>query len=421
MISFSAKQADFITLPFNHCLDVAEGSPRSGKTFAATARFALHLLQSRDPTHLITAYSQEQAYRLIVEGDGFGLAHIFDGAATIRHDENGDHLRLDLPNGSKKVYYKGGGKNDSRKSITGLSLGSVYFCEIDLLHPDMIQECFRRTFAARDRWHIADLNPPAPLHPVITDVFDVQDTRWTHWTLDDNPIITPERKEQIRQTCLKNKFLYQRDFLGERAIPQGVIYSGFDPKTHVLSRLPEDVAIIDMFVTGDGGTTDATSVGCYIVGRTPDKAYRLYRVGNWFYNGGEKAMSVQAREIVSNFLPYMREKYGRRETFIRIDPACKALRLELDRLGAYTEKADNNAHDIRGATKGLRVGIEMLQSSISDGRFYVVDDDQYGAAPWLREVGLYCVDDHGNPVDAYNHCMDETRYANNYFYKNYVK
>jgi len=151
------------------------------------------------------------------------------------------------------------------------------------------------------------------------------------------------------------------------------------------------------------------------------KKYRLYRVGNWFYDGGEKAMSVQAREIVSNFLPYMREKYGRRETFIRIDPACKALRLELDRLGAYTEKADNNAHDIRGATKGLRVGIEMLQSSISDGRFYIVDDDHYGAAPWLREVGLYCVDDHGNPVDAYNHCMDETRYANNYFYKNYVK
>ena len=88
---------------------------------------------------------------------------------------------------------------------------------------------------------------------------------------------------------------------------------------------------------------------------------------------------------------------------------------------AYTEKADNNAHDIRGATKGLRVGIELLQSSISDGRFYIVDDDRYGAAPWLREVGLYCVDDHGNPVDAYNHCMDETRYANNYYYKNYVK
>ena len=33
---------------------------------------------------------------------------------------------------------------------------------------------------------------------------------------------------------------------------------------------------------------------------------------------------------------------------------------------------------------------------------------------------MYCVDDKGTPVDAYNHCMDEARYANNYFYKNYV-
>ena len=39
---------------------------------------------------------------------------------------------------------------------------------------------------------------------------------------------------------------------------------------------------------------------------------------------------------------------------------------------------------------------------------------------FLKEIGLYCVDDNGNPIDAYNHCCDECRYANNYFYKNYV-
>jgi len=109
-----------------------------------------------------------------------------------------------------------------------------------------------------------------------------------------------------------------------------------------------------------------------------------------------------------------------RESTIKIDPACKALRAELDLLGFYTEPADNNARDIKGSSKGIAVGIEYLQSSITDGRFFVVENENYGHMDFLKEIGMYCLDNKGNPIDAYNHAMDETRYAHNYFYKNYV-
>jgi hypothetical protein len=115
----------------------------------------------------------------------------------------------------------------------------------------------------------------------------------------------------------------------------------------------------------------------------------------------------------------MRKKYQIRESTILIDPACKALRLEIEKLGCMTQGADNNGHDVRGTVKGLRCGIEMLQSSIQDDRFFLVEDPQYGTEPFVKEAGLYCADDNGNPVDAYNHSMDETRYAHNYFAKNY--
>ena len=413
-----------ITSPYRHTLDVCEGSPRSGKTFAATARFALHVLASRDTNHLVTAYSAEQAYRLIFEGDGFGLNHIFKGSCKLSHDDEGAHLIVNCPNGVKKIYWKGGGKADSHKAITGMSLGSVYFCEINLLHMDMIQECFRRTYAARDRWHIADLNPPPPRHPVITEVFEIQDTYWTHWTCIDNPVLTPERLQEIKQACMKSPFLYKRDWLGERCIPQGVIYFMFDADKHILNYIPDAWTPVEMFFSGDGGTTDATSIGCYIV---CDRAsafsgrhdYVLCRVGNWYYDHGDMAMSEQARHIVGEFIPYMRRKFGMRETGVNIDPACKALRLEIDRLGVLTGKADNNSHDIKGTSKGIMVGIEMLQNAMNDGRFYCVDDERYGVSPYLTEIGLYCVDDNGNPIDAYNHAQDETRYASNYFLKSY--
>lgn len=426
---WSKKQETALCAAYDHCLEVYEGTPRSAKTTTATFRFARHLIETDDANHLIVAYSQEQAYRLVIEGDGMGLVHIFEGYCTHRHDNNGDHLEVYTPTGVKRVYYKGGGKADSQKSLRGMSLGSVYFCEIDLLHPEMVQECFRRTFAARDRWHIADLNPPAPFHPVIRDVFDVQDTLWMHWTLDDNPIITPQRKKELYRTLSKNPYLLARDWYGKRAIPQGVIYSMFDPQKHILDTLPKDVEtgktvpIVEMYFSGDGGLVDATSIGCHCVCWVGGK-YRRYRVAHWYYSGADagqvKAMSVQARQIAREFVPYCRELTGMRENFFSVDPACKALRAELELLGIPTEPADNNAHDIRGNQKGIEVGIEYLQSAMTDGLLYLVDNARYGHEHYLREIGMYCVDDRGKPVDAYNHAMDEDRYANNYFYKHYV-
>lgn len=421
-VTWSPKQKKLILAPYDHTIDWLEGTPRSGKTTAGIARFAQHLIWCRDTNHLVTAYSAEQAYRLIMDGDGFGLVHTFKECSRVAHDDEGAHLLITMPDRSvRKVYWKGGGKADSFKSITGMSFGSIYFCEINLLHMTMIQECLRRTYAARDRWHIADLNPPSPQDPVIKEVLEIQDCRFMHWTVEDNPIITEKRREEIKQACSKSPFLWKRDWLGERVIPQGVIYWMFDVNKHILAKLPDrqELQPVEMYFAGDGGATDATSIGCYLVCRTPQMQYRLLRVGNWYYDGGQMAMSDQARRICGEFIPAMRYKTGMRESGILIDPACKALRLEIERLGYDASPADNNGRDIRGTSKGIKVGIEELQNSINDGRFYMVDDPVYGVEAAIKELGLYCVDDNGEPVDAYNHAMDEIRYGHNYFAKTY--
>lgn len=365
---------------------------------------------------MVIGYSAEQAYRLIFEGDGFGLVHIFAGCSELKHDDTGAHLLLHAPNGDKKVYWKGGGKADSKNVITGLSLGSAYLCEINLLHMEMIQEVFRRTYAAKDRYVLADLNPPAPSHPVIKEVFDVQMPYWLHWTCHDNPVLTPERLEEIKTACAKSPFLWKRDWLGERCIPDGVIYWMFDTKKHILPKLPDDVVPIRAFVAGDGGTTDATAILFNIIGKQ-NGVLKLFNVGTWYYDKGQMALSTQAKEIAQKFLPYMRQKYQIREQIIFIDPACKALRLELQKLGLATQGADNNAHDVKGTNKGILCGIEMLQSNITEDRFFIVEDEKYGSEPAVKEMGLYCIDKNGNPVDAYNHWGDAARYSDNHFSK----
>lgn len=421
-ITFSEKQRQTIIAPYRH-FEVNEGTPRSGKTTASTFRFARHLIECNDESHLIVAYNQEQAYKLIIEGDGLGLLHIFDGCCRLKNDRNGDHLEVTTPKGIRRVYYKGGGKADSHKSITGLSIGSVYFCEIDLLHMNMIQECLRRTFAARDRWHIADLNPPSPHHPVIKEVFDVQKAAWQHWRIDDNPIITEERKHEIEEQLKASPFLYKRDWLGERTMPQGVIYAMFDHAKHIASKM--EGAPIEMYFSGDGGQGDATTLICNIVTRDGRGFYRLYNAAMYYHSGNEtgevKAMSQYAREL-QTFVNYCERTYKLTPSTILIDPACKSLREECNAIGLMTDKADNNGSEKIGAARGIEVGIERLQSLISDGHFFVVEcaNEQYLQIPFYKEIELYCRDTNGKPVDMYNHAMDAQRYGANYFYKYYI-
>lgn len=379
------------------------------------------MCETRDENHLIVAYNQEQAYRLIIDGDGTGLMHIFGNLAEIKHDEHGSHLKIHTPKGIRRLYYKGGAKSNSVGSVTGMSLGSVVFCEINLLHMSMIQECFRRTFAALDRFHMADLNPPAPSHPVIKEVFDVQDTLWTHWTPNDNPILTDERKEDIKKALMKNPYLYKRDWLGQRVMPEGLIYSMFDVdenKWEMIQGKP-----VEMFFSADGGQSDATSCSCNIVVLHEGK-YKLLRVANYYHSGADtgqvKAMSVYAKEI-KQFMEWCYNKFELRYSNVFVDPACKALREELHLIGIMTRGADNNASDKLGNAKGMEVGIERLQTLMGDRQFMIVESDQYDHYHFLREIGLYVRTENGKPIDDYNHSLDECRYAANYFFKRYVK
>lgn len=422
-MTFSQKQLETIRRPFiDSTLEVLEGSPRSGKTTAGAFRYARFLIETEDENHLILGYSQEQAYKLLIESDGMGLMHIFAGCCRLKDDENGKHLLVHTPKGDRRVYYKGGGDSSSYKSFQGLSLGSVYFCEIDLITMPTIQEAFRRTFASHKRVHFADLNPPSPQHPVIKDVFEVQNTIWSHWTMDDNPILTEERKQELYRILSKNPFLLQRDWFGNRCIPQGVIYSMFSHEENLLKEMPKGEQMIEMFFSGDGGLKDATSILCWIVTRDA-KGFKLNIVNGFYYSGRDtgltKALSIQAKEITRDFLPWCVNRWGMRWSEVLIDPACLALREELRVCGVETRGADNNAHSVKGNSKGIAVGIERTQSLMAERVLRVIDTDTWGHYDLLRELTMYVVDQHGNPVDMYNHAMDAMRYGVNYFVRNY--
>lgn len=387
-----------------------------------------------DQNHLVAAYNQEQAFRMFFDGDGLGIANIFKGCSTLKNDRHGDHLLYQSPVGEKKIYFKGGGKANSVGAITGMSLGTVTFLEYNLLHPDFIRECFRRTFAAKWRYHLAEQNPPAPNHPNLEELdrfIKAGTYRFRHWTPHDNPALTEARKAELYAELSQSKYLLDRDWYGKRVMPQGAIYSMFDKDLHTIKPNQIKGRPIEAFFEADGGQGDATSCSFYLV--TFDKKdgkYRLYRLANYYHSGKEsgvtKAMSIYAREL-RDFIEWCYERYKKlkdlpRFDYFFVDPACKSLREELHLIGVLTHGADNNSRDkVSSNGTKIEVGIERMQSALTKGVFYLVDPgDQHDHYYFVREVGMYVRNVAGYPVDKDNHCLDETRYAINHFTRKYI-
>ena len=396
-------------------------------------------VNSPDQNHLVSAYNQEQAYRMFFDGDGLGLTHVFEGCSDLRNDRHGDHLLLYAPTGDKKIYFKGGGKANSVGAITGMSIGTIVFLEFNLLHRDFIRECFRRTFAAKQRYHLAEQNPPAPNHPNLEDIerFRKAGTyRFRHWRPHDNPALTEERKAELKAELIQSDYLYKRDWLGERVMPVGAIYSNFDKDIHIIKQSQMKGRVVEAFFVADGGQGDATSCGFYLVTyEKEDGQYRLYRMANYYHSGTDtgivKAMSIYAKEL-KVFVEWCYNKWEEpfkkkgevlpRWSYFFVDPACKALREELHLEGIITDGADNNSRDkvTSNGTK-IEVGIERMRSALTKGAFFLVDPgNEYDHYHFVKEVGMYIRNDAGYPIDKHNHCLDEARYAINYFARNYL-
>lgn len=427
-IKFSTKQVENISSDIEGIeFELNEGTIRSGKTMSDIFKMARIYAKSPDRDHLILAYNQEQAYRMFIDGEGFGLMNIFKNNSEIRHNENGDHLWINFGKGNEKwIYYKGGGKVNAVGSITGMSFGTVTFLEFNLLNKEVIAESFRRTLASKMRFHLGEQNPPAPNHPnlELLDQFEQTNTyRFRHWRPTDNPILTGERLKMWKQQCETSDYLLKRDWNGERVMPEGVIYSMFDTDKHMTNTIKGRP--IETFFVADGGQSDATTCTFCLV--TFDSGqYYLYQLANYYHSGADtgvvKAMSTYAKDIkLFKEWCYIKWNYPHFNYFF-VDPACKTLREELHLLGIMTDAADNNSRDkISSNGMKIEVGIERVQNLLTkEVLFLYTGQNDYDFYNAIKEIGMYVRKDNGIPIDKYNHYLDTLRYAGNYFTKTYL-
>lgn len=239
--NFTDKHKDYLRRTRHSVYNIAEGSIRSGKTTDNILAFAQDIKNSTDTIHLATASTQPVAKLVIGDCDGFGLEHIFRGQCVWGKYKGNECLKIkgeDTNYEPKIVLFCGGSKADSYKKFRGTTIGAWIGTEIDLHHPNTIDEALRRQIKANTKKLYWDLNPNNPHNFIYTDYIDYwQDLEnkgtllggynYERFNIFDNCNIPQRNLDEVLSRYKEGSVHWKRDILGERCVAEGLIYDIF--------------------------------------------------------------------------------------------------------------------------------------------------------------------------------------------------
>lgn len=370
---FSDKHKDYIRRCKVASINVAEGAVRAGKTVDNIFAFAMELERTEDKIHIATGNTGPSAKIIIGESNGYGLEHIFRGRCRWGKFKGNDCIYINTKTGLKQVIFAGGGKADSYKSIRGNSYGMWIATEINLHHEETIKECFKRTFAAKNRKTFWDLNPSNPEHRIYVNYIDKYAAKqengefkdgyynYEHFTIYDNINISDERREEIVSTYEVGSIDYKRDIRGERTAAEGLIYTKFarDPDFYLIR--PEEVGNITKINIGvdfsNGGGANHAMVATAMI----NNYEKIVVLGSRVYPGTYSDYEL-AEEYV-DFLKEIEGKYSNIAYYTYGDSAkqsgLRELRSALARHGLNRQVWDSQKRTIN---ERIRVTLSLINT-----------------------------------------------------------
>ena len=418
------KQTEYIHRSLKSWLNVAEGGKRAGKNITNLISWATSLDIHPDKIHLAAGVSQSAAMMNIIDSDGYGLEHIFEGRCRMGQYNGRDALLINTQTGEKAVVIAGGGDSRSASLIKGMSLGTAYITEANECHETFVQEVMDRTLASKKRQLFFDLNPKPPAHWFYADILDYQDLlkqqgrnpgyNYGHFTIADNWSIPRDKRLKELDKYDPASIWYQRDILGKRTSASGRIYTSYTyDDVAVTPEQIHEMQFHELAIGVDVGGTDATVAT--LTGLTKGYKQAVHIDGLYHKQGIDNRMdeTMYVKLLVEWLIPWA-QVYPQIGT-IFVDSANKlfisGLRHELDRRGLQR-------FTVRGFDKsdGILARIELICMLMAQGRYKVStrlkkwhealqmavwSDKEFEKGEWVR------VDDGSYPVD----CLDSSEYS----------
>jgi PBSX family phage terminase large subunit len=315
LLKFNPKQKEFfLSTKGKPCkIKIGVGSVRGGKSFWLVGEIA----------HI--AINEEIEGDLVFMAGNLANVH-YNICGAIRECLGEDVLKPYNPKQTeieffgRKVRCVGGGTITAEDTIRGWNIASIFCDEVTSIHPNVFDMCMTRLNKPGSCF-FGTTNPDSNLHWLKVNILDrnLPDVYHTHFTLDDNPILTQEYKDHLKNT-LRGANL-QRYYYGQWASADGVVYQDFDPVRHVGDLVDEPCE--EMFCGVDFGMNHKTeAVLCAVnqmstpqiwvkkalcINQTPDDRITIAAIG-------ERIMGWLSHDLPS---------------VIYVDPSAVALKVEL--------------------------------------------------------------------------------------------
>lgn len=395
--AFGQKHKDYIKAALKATISVAEGAVRAGKTIDNIVAFASMIDKGTpDRIHLATGSTSANAKLNIGDANGFGLEYIFRGRCRWTKYKGNEALVIKSHGRDYVVIFAGAAKADSYKKIRGNSYGMWIATEINLHHEDTIKEAFNRQLAAKVRRVFWDLNPSSPGAMIYTNYIDKfpaqfgQSYNYAHFTIRDNLTITPQRLSEIEAQYEPGSIWYNRDILGIRCAPEGLIYPNAAHDS-VTDEMPGG-GDLQYIVSCDYGTLNPFSAGLWCWdGKTAT------RIREYYYSGRDNRANKTDEEYYNELDAMIGDTQVRK---IIVDPSAASFIEVINRHKKYK---------VLRAVNDVIPGIATTARYLQDGTIKI----HRSCKDAIREFGLYRWDEKSTedrPIKDNDHAMDDIRY-----------
>jgi len=304
------------------------------------------------------------------------------------------------------------GASDSRAEarIRGSTIVLAYLDEVTIMPESFWIMMLSRLRTAGSRL-LATTNPANPRHwlkeKFIDRAAEVGMRTW-HFTLDDNPYLSPEFVARLKRQY--TGLWYKRYILGLWIAADGVVYDMFDPERHVVDVLP----VVKRWIgTGvDVGTVNPFAAE--VLGLGIDR--RLYIVAEWYWDSAKRMRqltdvqySAKLREFFASVRHPGSQLYGISPERLVVDPSA----------ASFIRQVHNDRHlfdggvNVMGADNAVLDGIRLVSSLLSTDRLRVHSSctnliDQKQSYSWDPAAAQRGED---KPKKENDHAVDAERYV----------
>lgn len=366
-------------------LNIWVGAVRSGKTYASISKLIRVLRTGVEGDVMIIGVNRDSIQRNVLLHLYRELGYPVPGLKTTQDKLYG-----------RNVYFVGAHDESAVRRIQGSTLAYAYCDEVAAL-PEPFWKMLLSRLSVSGAQLFATCNPESTSHFIKKQYIDRADEldliSW-HFTLDDNPSLSKEYKENLKKEYGYGTW-YKRLILGEWCHASGLIWDGFDEE----NIYNKSFAAPNFYVVGiDYGTSNATAA--VLIAISPKQWPQIKIEEEYYYDSVKSGRSKTDAQLVDDIYEWL--KY-RSVQAIYVDPAAASLKVELRQRGLPVLDAKNDllpgirtvakfiAHKNLLVHEGCRTLIDAINSYIWDPKAVNSGEDK--------------------PLKKFEHICDATRYG----------